>query len=58
MRDKPNRLRRFAAAVGRVWRGFMRRTRVETGTRNPQPRRHVEMFAEKHRRRPSFRYKI
>lgn len=58
MRDKPNRLRQFAAATGRVWRKFLRPAAAEARNEKRPPRRHVAVFAHRYRRRPSFRYMI
>ena len=58
MQDKPSRLRQFAAAAGRLWRDFLRRSEAETRNRKPPPRRHIEIFARSYRRRPNFRYMI
>ena len=58
MRDKPSRLRQFAAAAGRLWHDFLRRSEAEVRKRKPLPRRHIEIFARSYRHRPSFRYMI
>lgn len=58
MRNKPSRLRQFAAAAGGVWRNFLRRSEAETRTKNPPPPRHIEIFQGGYRRRSSFRYMI
>ena len=58
MLDRQSGWRNIFAGRDHALGNFVSRDEVEHQKKSGRPRRHVEVFAREHLRRPSFRYKL